>query len=147
MYTAIQFGYGRHLWDIRAVSLVPSHLQVRQLQMVASASLIRNQQMASLPFFGSSSTLSLKISVFLLYLRIFHINQRFRYSVYFGVLFCSLYTAVYCCHNSQVQHAAESGCGTLCQGKCLHPCYNHPQCHHRFLRSRSANWDSDATQC
>lgn len=99
MYKALHFGYGRHIWDIRAITLVPSHLRVRESQVTASyqgcSPLIRDQQMSSLALFGSASTLSIKISIFLLYLRLFHVNQQFRHWTYFGILFCVLYTAVY----------------------------------------------------
>ncbi len=57
--------------------------------------LMRNQQMSSLPLLGSASTLSIKLSIFFLYLRIFRINQRLRNWVYFGMIFCVWYTAVY----------------------------------------------------
>ena len=87
------------MWDIRAITLVPSHLQVRKSQKAIPTCehppLMRNQQMSSLVLLGSASTLSIKISIFFLYLRIFRINQGLRYWVYSGMIFCIWYTAVY----------------------------------------------------
>ena len=57
--------------------------------------LTQNQQMGSMGIIGSASTLSIKISIFLFYLRLFRVNQRFRYWVHSGMLFCILYTATY----------------------------------------------------
>ncbi|KAM0803163.1 hypothetical protein BDR22DRAFT_841878 [Usnea florida] len=75
----IRFGYGRHLWDIRAVTLTPSHLRL----------------MGSLSIIGSASTFSIKTSILLFYLQLFRVNPRFKYWVYFGILFCAIYTAAY----------------------------------------------------
>lgn len=81
--------------------------------------------MGSLGIIGSASTLSIKIAIFLLYLRLFGINRNFRYWVYFGMLFCCLYTAVYWgistasiieCNTPQSQYialCANSGITTL----------------------------------
>lgn len=88
----IQYGFGRHLWDIRAITLLPSRLK----------------QMGSMGIIGSASTLSIKISIFLFYLRLFRVNQRFRYWVHSGMLFCILYTATY----SAFQTASIIECST-----------------------------------
>lgn len=81
--------------------------------------------MGSLGIIGSASTLSIKIAVFLLYLRLFRINRNFRCWVYFGMLFCCLYSAVYWgisnasiieCNTAQSQYialCANSGITTL----------------------------------
>lgn len=51
--------------------------------------------MGSLGIIGSASTLSIKISILLFYLRLFRMSPGFRHWAYFGMLSCVLYTAVY----------------------------------------------------
>ena len=48
--------------------------------------------MGSLPIIGSASTTSIKTSILLFYLQLFRVNPRFKYWVYFGILFCAIST-------------------------------------------------------
>jgi hypothetical protein len=72
----LRFGYGRHLWDIRAVAL----MDVSIVQTIASMAVV-----SQLVIF------LVKISILLQYLRLFGTNTRIRKLVYFGLLFIILF--------------------------------------------------------
>lgn len=57
--------------------------------------LIPQQLMGSLSIIGSATTFSIKTSIFLFYLQVFWINERLRYWVYFGILFCAIFTVAF----------------------------------------------------
>ncbi|KAK0516461.1 hypothetical protein JMJ35_001064 [Cladonia borealis] len=75
----IHLGYGTHMWDIRAITLLPSHLRDMTALAVCYPIVI---------FF-------VKLTISLLYLRLFGMQKAFRYSVYGGIMFCFLFYTAY----------------------------------------------------
>lgn len=70
----LQLGYGRHLWDIRAATL--SALHARRL--------------SSLSIICPIVICLVKVSILLLYLRIFGANRQVHHAVYIGLCVCGL---------------------------------------------------------
>ena len=66
---AIPVGYGRHSWDIRALTLTPDKILLLTTQTV----------------FSANALLWIKISILCFCLHIFKINRRFRLAVYWGI--------------------------------------------------------------
>jgi hypothetical protein len=75
----LHLGYGRHLWDIRALSLVKT-IAV-QLAMLDTIYVI--------------TIYIIKISIFLLYWRFFQISTTCRKCIWIGIGVCTLYTIPY----------------------------------------------------
>ncbi|EUC35046.1 hypothetical protein COCVIDRAFT_25272 [Bipolaris victoriae FI3] len=76
MISGLDIGYGKHLWDIRAVTLTHSRL----LQL---------NQLSTLYIVGICFA---KLSVLLLYLRFFNVVEFTRHLIYFGI-FLTLFTS------------------------------------------------------
>jgi hypothetical protein len=80
MLSNLQLGYGRHLWDIPAATL--SALHARRL---SSTSIVCPIVICLV-----------KISILLLYLRIFGSNRQVHHAVYIGICVCGLfYSAIF----------------------------------------------------
>ncbi|KAL6719194.1 hypothetical protein ACLMJK_003431 [Lecanora helva] len=69
-------GFGRHLWDIRAITL----LDEGNSQLLSANGVVY-------PF----TILFVKLSILLLYLRIFSVDRAFRIIIFAGIIFLSLY--------------------------------------------------------
>ncbi|KAF7510577.1 hypothetical protein GJ744_006189 [Endocarpon pusillum] len=87
------WGVGTHLWDIRAITLTPPRLRI----------------MSSLSIIYVLGILFTKISIFLLYLRIFVVRRNFTAFVKGGMVFFSIY------------HAAALGLSIAYLTKCDRP--------------------------
>ena len=96
--TDVHLQFGRHLWDIRALSLTPPHTRVRLTIMPLQWHLetkINGQAMASLSVIYAFAIFFIKLSICLLYIRIFNIQRAFRYFVYAGIFSCTLIYTTY----------------------------------------------------
>lgn len=80
MLDNLKLGYGRHLWDIRAVSLI----DVSVTRRLSSTSIIY-------PFV----IYFVKLSILLLYIRIFGVYEKVRLACYFGIVFFTLFYIAY----------------------------------------------------
>ncbi|KAM3075771.1 hypothetical protein ACMFMG_007897 [Clarireedia jacksonii] len=80
MLSSLQYGFGRHLWDIRAFTL----LDVSVVRTIAAPSVVY-------PFV----IYLVKVSILLLYLRTFGVNRLVRQLVYIGLLFLTLFYISY----------------------------------------------------
>lgn len=90
------------MWDIRAINLTPEVLRVRSTPprpspLKSSQTYVNSsvQQLISLSIVYPIVIVLVKLSIFLLYLRLFGLDKTFRYYVYFGLgiqLIC--YTAL-----------------------------------------------------
>ena len=78
--SSIRLGLGRHLWDIRAITLIPEH-NLRQLTSIALI----------YPF----SMFFTKLSILFLYYRLFGKNRNLRYALYIGFAFLTIFYAAY----------------------------------------------------
>ena len=82
MISGLDIGYGKHLWDIRAVTLTHSRL----LQL---------NQLSTLYIVGICFA---KLSVLLLYLRFFNVVEFTRHLIYFGIFLTLLSSAAFMGH-------------------------------------------------
>ncbi|MCJ1432718.1 hypothetical protein MMC27_002075 [Xylographa pallens] len=94
----IHLGYGTHMWDTRAITLTPFHLQ----------------QLESLAVIYPIVIFLVKLSIFLLYLRLFGVHKVFRYLVYFGIAFQLIfYTAMLAVESSLTVHCVSINALTI----------------------------------
>lgn len=118
----MRYGYGTHLWDIRLITLLPSHLQVRSFEAMFSLGThyfcpvspltnaeIGAQKIVALAILYPIVIFFVKLSIAFLIIRIFGVRKNIRYLAYFGILFCFLFYAAWM--------GAEIGTAVLCNSK------------------------------
>ena len=95
IHKVFKVGYGRHLWDVRPLELLSIHTsQVRQSQL---PSFISPRTSHALQLNSSNGIVyaftiaCAKVSILLLYLRIFKINRGLRWAIYFGIVITITY--------------------------------------------------------
>ena len=109
----ISFGFGRHLWDVRASVLInPTNVRVRQMLKRSSAShhflwpkSNRRQTFSANGIVYPITMLSAKSSILLLYLRVFHVDRTIRYCIWGGIIFQAIFYST----------AVGLAIGSLCQ--------------------------------
>ncbi|KAI4200551.1 MAG: hypothetical protein LQ346_002350 [Caloplaca aetnensis] len=92
------FGFGTHLWDIRAITLVPSRIQASLQPCLCThwrPFTDHAQQMDSLSLIYALAIFFTKLSICLLYLRIFAINRLLRIAIYGGIVFFAIFHTAY----------------------------------------------------
>ncbi|KAH8654975.1 hypothetical protein BGZ60DRAFT_532605 [Tricladium varicosporioides] len=80
MLNNLQLGYGRHLWDVRATTL----MNISNVRRLNSTSIIY-----------PIVIFLVKISILLLYFRIFGVNRKVRIAVYVGIVVLALFYLAY----------------------------------------------------
>ena len=88
---------GTHLWDIRAISFTKAYFQVcrsrRHEELILNNGLFENAPQSSLAAVNlyAASAFFVKLSLFILYLRIFKPNRGTRWLIYGGITVCGLF--------------------------------------------------------
>ena len=91
---AIHEGEGKHMWDIPPTSLTPDFFRVSQLVSESVALLLTrdcSQKTLFLELFYLPTICFVKISLFLLYFRLFSPNRLTKYLIYAGIAITGLY--------------------------------------------------------
>lgn len=88
-------GFGRHLWDIRVATLLKAHNSEvwslwRCVGIPKEDQLTIDQLLSSNGIVYACTIFSAKLSIMLLYLRIFNIDRLLRQLTYFGIAFQAL---------------------------------------------------------
>ena len=91
-------GLGTHIWDIKVISFTKAYLQVCDseicleigVEQIAYFGLYFQKSLASILLYAASAFF-IKLSLFLLYLRLFKPNTITRWVIYAGILVCGLF--------------------------------------------------------